>query len=145
MVREIDPHKPVYSIGVVADLLNIHPRTLRVYEQEGLIKPARRGGKRYYSNSDLQWLRCLRKLLTEDGLNIAGVKKLLSMAPCWQIRNCDEETRKKCPAILNFTVPCWELKPKMCKEKGLKCEECDVYKEKRFSVIQNRCCDDATL
>jgi len=141
-MKDIDPYQPLYPIGVVADILKIHPRTLRVYEQEGLIKPARRGGKRYYSNSDLQWLQCLRKLLTEEGLNIAGVKKLLSVAPCWQIRNCDEETRKKCPAILNFPIPCWELKPKSCIEKGLKCEECDVYKQKRAAVISTKCCNE---
>ncbi|SFM86431.1 MerR family transcriptional regulator [Thermodesulforhabdus norvegica] len=141
MVKEINPNHPLYSIGVVADLLQIHPRTLRVYEQEGLIRPARRGGKRYYSNSDLQWLKCLRKLLSEEGLNIAGVKKLLSMAPCWQIRNCDEETRKQCPAILNFPVPCWELKPRACVQKGLSCEACDVYTKKREDIMQARCCD----
>lgn len=141
MVEEVNPNRPLYPIGVIADLLQIHPRTLRVYEQEGLIKPARRGGKRYYSNSDLQWLKCLRKLLSEEGLNIAGVKKLLSMAPCWQIRNCDEEMKKNCPAILNFPIPCWELKPLVCVQKKLSCEECDVYIEKRKRVIQNQCCD----
>jgi len=86
---EPERQKALYPIGIVAELLNIHPRTLRIYEQEGLIKPARRGGKRFYSNIDLQWLRCLRKLLTDEGLNIAGIKKLLTIAPCWSIRDCD--------------------------------------------------------
>jgi DNA-binding transcriptional MerR regulator len=78
---DIENQKAVYPIGIVAELLGIHPRTLRIYEQEGLIKPDRRGGKRFYSNKDLQWLRCLRKLLTEEKLNIAGIKKLMSVAP----------------------------------------------------------------
>lgn len=132
---EIEHQRALYPIGIVAELLNIHPRTLRIYEQEGLIKPARRGGKRFYSNNDLQWLKCLRKLLTEDGLNIAGIKKLLTIAPCWEIRNCDPEVRKNCPAILNFPVPCWDLMPRTCKEKGLDCSTCEVYIQKKNHVM----------
>ncbi|MGD8704642.1 MAG: MerR family transcriptional regulator, partial [Syntrophobacterales bacterium] len=94
----MDDYKPVYPIGIVAELLNIHPRTLRIYEREGLIKPARRSGKRFFSNNDVKWLRCLRKLIHEDGLNIAGIKKLLTLATCWEIRQCAEEERQNCPA-----------------------------------------------
>jgi hypothetical protein len=136
---DIDPNKPIYPIGVVAEIIGVHPRTIRVYEQEGLIKPPRRGGKRFFSNADLQWLRCLRKLISEDGLNIAGIKKLLSMVPCWQIRNCDEETRKKCPAMLNFSTPCWEIKPQVCRQKGLDCADCEVYKSKIHHVLRAKC------
>jgi hypothetical protein len=132
---EIENQKALYPIGIVAELLSIHPRTLRIYEQEGLIKPARRGGKRFYSNNDLQWLKCMRRLLTEEGLNIAGIKKLLTLAPCWEIRKCGEKVRKKCPAILNFPVPCWDLMPNVCKEKGLECPQCDVYLEKKNHVM----------
>jgi DNA-binding transcriptional MerR regulator len=88
---EIESQKAVYPIGIVAELLGIHPRTLRIYEQEGLIKPNRRGGKRFYSNKDLQWLRCLRKLLTEERLNIAGIKKLLAVAPSHIEELCEAE------------------------------------------------------
>jgi len=139
---KIENRKALYPIGIVAELLGIHPRTLRIYEQEGLVKPARRGGKRFYSNNDLQWLRCLRRLLTEDGLNIAGVKKLLTIAPCWEIRNCDQEIRKKCPAILNFPVPCWDLVPRACQEKGQICSECEVYLRKKNNVMMHIGCRD---
>jgi len=138
-IVEVENGKALYPIGIVAELLNIHPRTLRIYEQEGLIKPARRGGKRFYSNNDLQWLKCLRRLLSEDGLNIAGVKKLLTVAPCWEIRGCDEAVRKSCPAILNFPVPCWDLVPRTCKEKGQVCTECEVYIKKKNHVMMQRC------
>lgn len=127
--------KALYPIGIVAELLNIHPRTLRIYEQEGLIKPGRRGGKRFYSNNDLQWLKCLRKLLSEEGLNIAGIKKLLTIAPCWEIRGCGQDKRKDCPAILNFPVPCWDLVPLVCKENGRSCSECDVYLKKMNNIM----------
>lgn len=141
-VVEVENTKALYPIGIVAELLNIHPRTLRIYEQEGLIKPARRGGKRFYSNNDLQWLKCLRRLLNEDGLNIAGVKKLLTVAPCWEIRGCEEFVRKSCPAILNFPVPCWDLVPRACKEKGLVCTECEVYLKKKNHVMMQRCMEE---
>jgi hypothetical protein len=136
---DIESGKALYPIGIVAELLNVHPRTLRIYEQEGLVKPSRRGGKRFYSNNDLQWLKCLRRLLTEDGLNIAGVKKLLTVAPCWEIRGCSEEVRRNCPAILNFPVPCWDLKPRICQEKGRVCAECEVYLKKKNHVMMQRC------
>ncbi|NSW87767.1 MAG: MerR family transcriptional regulator [Syntrophobacteraceae bacterium] len=139
---ELERQKALYPIGIVAELLNIHPRTLRIYEQEGLIKPARRGGKRFYSNNDLQWLKCLRKLLAEEGLNIAGIKKLLTIAPCWSIRGCGEDIRRQCPAILNFPVPCWELKPRCCKDTGNSCPDCEVYLKKMNHVMMLKCCDD---
>ncbi|MBP8644691.1 MAG: MerR family transcriptional regulator [Syntrophobacteraceae bacterium] len=135
---EDENRRALYSIGIVAELLNIHPRTLRIYEQEGLIRPSRRGGKRFYSNNDLQWLRCLRKLLSDDGLNIAGIKKLLTLAPCWKIRGCAEETRIQCPAILNFPVPCWDLVPRECRENRRSCSECEVYLNKMNHVMMQR-------
>lgn len=132
---DVRSQKALYPIGIVAELLEIHPRTLRIYEQEGLIRPARRGGKRFYSNNDLQWLKCLRKLLSDEGLNIAGIKKLLTLAPCWKIRGCEEEKRKDCPAILNFPVPCWDLVPRTCKESGQACSDCEVYLNKLNHIM----------
>ncbi len=141
--NSIDPNKPIYPIGVVSEITGVHPRTIRVYEQKGLIKPSRRGGKRFYSNSDLQWLRCLRKLLTEDGFNISSIKKMLSMVPCWQIRNCEEEVRRKCLAILRFSVPCWEVRPITCAEKGINCSECEVYQRGRLELVKSKCPDES--
>ncbi|MGD9504379.1 MAG: MerR family transcriptional regulator [Syntrophobacteraceae bacterium] len=136
---QVENRKAVYPIGIVAELLNIHPRTLRIYEQEGLIEPSRRGGKRYYSNNDLQWLKCLRRLLGEEGLNIAGIKKLLTIAPCWEIRGCAKDVRNNCPAILDFPVPCWSLVPRACRDQGRICSECEVYIEKKNHVMMQKC------
>ena len=87
--------EPVYTIGVVSKMLGVHPRTLRIYEEEGLISPRRIGGKRYYSESDLHRLRCIRVLL-EEGVNIAGIKRLLSLAPCWRVLKCPVKKRELC-------------------------------------------------
>lgn len=130
-----------YPIGAIVKQLGVDPITLRNYEREGLVKPSRRGGKRYYSNNDLKWLRCLRKMMIEDGLQLSAIKKLLTIDPCWEINNCPEEIRKNCPAMLDFPVPCWELMPKMNKPSGRRCEECEVYRRKKERLITAHCCE----
>ncbi|WP_456434418.1 MerR family transcriptional regulator [Thermosulfuriphilus sp.] len=92
------PDKAIFSIGTAANMLEVHPRTLRIYEKEGLIKPIRRGQRRYYSMNDITWISCIRTIIHEHGITIAGLKKLLRFTPCWQILNCPEEKRKGCIA-----------------------------------------------
>ena len=84
----VDNNAPIYPISVAAKLLSVHPRTLRIYEEEGLIKPARQGNKRYFSNDDIEWVTCLRTLIHEKGISIPGIKLLLELTPCWEITNC---------------------------------------------------------
>lgn len=96
-----DGGRPLYSIGVVADLLGVSGQTLRLYESQGLIKPARRKGERYYSQKDLRWLHCLRRLIHEEKVSIEGVKRLLRFAPCWEIIGFREEVCcEECPVFL---------------------------------------------
>lgn len=72
--------EPVYVISVAADLADLHPQTLRAYEREGLIEPARTGGNtRRYSQSDIDRLRFISHLTTEEGLNLAGVRVVLDL------------------------------------------------------------------
>lgn len=85
----------VYPIGVASKILGVHPRMLRIYEKEGLVKPRRIGGKRYYTKEQLQFLKCVRFLLSQ-GINIAGVKKLLSVVPCWRAVGCSLGKRINC-------------------------------------------------
>jgi predicted Fe-Mo cluster-binding NifX family protein len=81
-------------MGVAAELLGVHPRTLRIYESEGLVKPKRRGGKRYYSDSEIARIRCI-KILLNRGMGIKGVKSLYSLAPCWRVMECGDK-RTQC-------------------------------------------------
>ncbi|OCC16539.1 putative transcriptional regulator, merR family [Dissulfuribacter thermophilus] len=89
---------PVYPIGVAARMLGVHPRTLRIYEAEGLIKPRYRKARRLYSNNDIQWVTCLRSMIHDEGISIPGIKKLLEFVPCWKIMDCPKEIRDKCGA-----------------------------------------------
>lgn len=68
---------PVYTIGVVADIISVSVQTLRLWENKGLIKPSRKGKDRYYSQEDLKKLKYIKHLLSEKKLNTYGVKELL--------------------------------------------------------------------
>jgi MerR family transcriptional regulator, heat shock protein HspR len=75
-----DYETPVYVISVAAELADMHPQTLRSYEREGLIEPARtEGNTRRYSRRDVDKLKFIRRLTQEEGLNLAGVKAVLEM------------------------------------------------------------------
>jgi MerR family transcriptional regulator/heat shock protein HspR len=72
--------RPRYMISVAADIVGMHPQTLRIYENKGLVRPRRTpGNTRLYSESDLERLRLIQKLTTEFGLNLAGVEQVLRM------------------------------------------------------------------
>jgi len=75
----LDAYKePVYTISVAADLLEMHPQTLRMYERKGLIEPGRtETQQRLYSLQDLDDVREIRHLTREKGVNLAGVKIIL--------------------------------------------------------------------
>jgi MerR family transcriptional regulator, heat shock protein HspR len=72
--------RPRYMISVAADLVGMHPQTLRIYEAKGLIRPQRTSGNtRLYSEADLERLRLIQQLTTELGLNLAGVEQVMHM------------------------------------------------------------------
>ncbi len=71
--------RAVYVISVAAELAGVHPQTLRIYERKGLVEPARTGGgSRRYSDADIALLQRIQGLTT-DGLNLAGVKRVLDL------------------------------------------------------------------
>ena len=72
--------RPRYMISVAADLVGMHPQTLRIYESKGLIRPKRTSGNtRLYSEVDLERLRLIQRLTNELGLNLAGVEQVLRL------------------------------------------------------------------
>lgn len=72
-------HRAVYVISVAAELAGVHPQTLRIYERKGLVDPARTGGgSRRYSDADIALLQRIQEL-TNDGLNLAGVRRVLDL------------------------------------------------------------------
>jgi len=74
-----------YLISVAAQMLNMHPQTLRKYERLGLVRPARTvGSMRLYSHDEIERLRFIKRLVDESGVNLAGVQQLLSIAEAMQ-------------------------------------------------------------
>ena len=72
--------RPRYMISVAAELVGMHPQTLRIYESKGLIRPKRTSGNtRLYSEVDLERLRLIQRLTNELGLNLAGVEQVLRL------------------------------------------------------------------
>ena len=73
-------HRPIYMISVAAELVGMHPQTLRMYETKGLVRPQRTpGGTRLYSEADIERLRIVQRLTSELGLNLAGVELVLRL------------------------------------------------------------------
>jgi MerR family transcriptional regulator, heat shock protein HspR len=72
--------RPRYMISVAAEIVGMHPQTLRVYEAKGLVRPKRTpGNTRLYSEADLERLRLIQRLTTDLGLNLAGVETVLRL------------------------------------------------------------------
>src|SRR5512137_1057135 len=72
--------RPVYMISVVAEMFSVHPQTLRAYEREGLLRPARTDGNtRLYSEEDLERIDLILRLTKDLGVNLAGVEVILNM------------------------------------------------------------------
>jgi MerR family transcriptional regulator/heat shock protein HspR len=76
----IDRTRPLYVISVAAELVDMHPQTLRLYERKGLIEPSRSAGKtRLYSQRDIEHLKEIRRLTQELGVNLAGVEEIIRL------------------------------------------------------------------
>jgi MerR family transcriptional regulator/heat shock protein HspR len=82
--RDLD--RPRYFISIAAELACVHPRTLRIYEEEGLVCPHRRNNLRLYSEADIQRVRIIRFLTRRQGVNLAGVKVILQLEELGKIR-----------------------------------------------------------
>jgi DNA-binding transcriptional MerR regulator len=78
-VQIVRSTRPVYVISVAAEICGLHPRTLRIYEEKGLLQPARRNRIRLYSERDIERVRLIRQLIEHHRLNLAGVRLVLEM------------------------------------------------------------------
>lgn len=125
--------QPLYTIGVVAELIGVHPETLRVWERNGLLKPARSQRQRLYSNNDIKRLRFISNLIEEKGLNLAGVKQMILLYPCWWLQNCAGAGVFKDEKRSNPAKPCWKEENTYCiliEDKADLCSSCEHCQEK---------------
>jgi MerR family transcriptional regulator/heat shock protein HspR len=87
--RRTDLNRPRYIISIAAELASCHPRTLRIYEEEGLLSPQRRNNLRLYSEADIQRVRIIRFLTRRQRVNLAGVRVILQLEELGKIRVYD--------------------------------------------------------
>ena len=104
-------NRPLYPISVVAELINVHPATIRAWEKNGVIQPARRSGKRFYSTNDLKRLQFIQQL-TQEGLNLPAIRYHLKLYPCWYSDGCPNCVHNS--DGLSCGKPCWKDEGTLC-------------------------------
>lgn len=92
----VDATTPIYTIGVVANLLDIHPKILRSYEAEGLVCPKYIGCYRLFSYSDITLIKCLISMPCRVGVGLSSIKRLLEIACCLNIAGRHKVFRDYC-------------------------------------------------
>jgi DNA-binding transcriptional MerR regulator len=125
-------HYPLYTIGVVAEMLGIHPETIRVWENSGMVpSPQRRSGKRFYSENDYRRLRFIHKL-TGEGLTQRAIIYYLRLYPCWKIIDCSGCVQHFRPS--GGTKPCWQEEEGYCQAANLQspCSGCASRSHEKY-------------
>jgi len=114
------------KIGEVARHFGVSVDLLRLYEREGILIPLKSAkGTRYFTELDYPWIATVLRLVRDARLNFAGIRHLLALLPCWDIRGCDETRKHDCGICSGATTPCW-MEQKCCKPGD--CYACDVYR-----------------
>jgi len=119
-------NQPLYSIGVVSELLEVHPETIRTWERAGVTQlPQRRGGKRLYSDIDLKRLEFVHKLVGE-GLTLPAIRYHLRLYPCWEVDDCTGSICRSSQS--SFAKPCWREATDFCQAPSNEdlCTKCKI-------------------
>ena len=107
-INNIDSTQPLYTLRVASSLASTPTHSIRQYIDKGLIIPFRTKTNRHlFSDVDIHRIKCIRKQLVDKKLNIAGVKAMFSMIPCWIMKPCSKEERDDCDAYNSSSLPCW--------------------------------------
>jgi MerR family transcriptional regulator/heat shock protein HspR len=115
------------KIGEVARHFDVSVDLLRLYEREGLLIPLKSAkGTRYFTELDFPWIGTVLRLVRDEHLNFAGIRHLLALLPCWDIRGCEAGRKHDCSVVAEASAPCWVAGN--CCIPG-DCYACDVYRE----------------
>lgn len=116
-----------YSIGAVSKKVDLSQKTIRDYEKMGLIKPMRilRTNNRIFSDFEIEQIRQISRLLHNEGFTLPCIRRLLQLAPCWNIFDC--EVKVRCPAYEYSNKPCYEVRKARGTLCGGACEHCSIY------------------
>lgn len=121
--------EPIFTLSIASKLSNIPAHSIRQYIEKGLIIPFRTERNRHlFSEVDILRLKCIKKSLHDDGVNIAGIKSIFSLIPCWAIKPCTVADRENCGAYISTNLPCWEASDKSSLCRNSDCRVCNVYR-----------------
>jgi len=128
MATQTQKSASLLKIGRVARKLNIAVETIRMYERAGLFLPHKTAtGQRLFTQQDVEWIQCIRQMVQELGLNLEGIRRILALVPCWELRPCSQEERENCPAFVGADKPCWMMLSEIPESCRLDCRSCHVY------------------
>jgi len=131
-MSQLPEDRKLYKIGVTAEMVGVSVPTLRMYENEGLLIPIKSdGGTRYFDEQDIAWIRCIRRMITELGLNLEGIRRLLALIPCRDFRKCDDAHHAHCQAAKDVNKPCWIAR---ANNGGVRLQECHDCPAFRYSI-----------
>jgi len=117
------------KIGDVARRVDLSVQTLRLYEAEGLLISFKSSkGTRWYSEGNIRWIQEIQELLAE-GVNFAGIRRLLAQLPCWEMKPCTQEQKEKCSMRTEGRLPCWITPSRLCLEQLKECFHCATYNQ----------------
>jgi MerR family transcriptional regulator/heat shock protein HspR len=121
--------EPLYTLSVASRLSGISIYTIQQWINKSLILPFKTPTKRnLFSDIDIKRLKNIRRMIDEHGLNIAGIKALYALIPCWILKPCTDKDRNMCQAYDSSSFPCWEAEEKGPECKNIDCRTCEVYR-----------------
>lgn len=129
-LKTSDRYKPVYTMKQVTSETGFDANLIRHYEREGLICPYRNpvNNHRMFTRDEIEWIKTIYRLIHEAGLNIEGIRFLLTVKECWKDRDCPQEIRANCPAFHQRNLPCWYFKSEIdCCAGDQDCFNCRHY------------------
>jgi len=128
--------EPVISIGTAAKLVNLSVSALRKYEKEGLLIYHRSdSGRRLLCQADVKRIRMVKHMIGDLGLNIEGIRRLLALLPCWDLKLCSKKRKRSCRAVTDAVRPCWMIKESQGAEDGHDCRQCEVYRYGAYCAV----------
>jgi MerR family transcriptional regulator, heat shock protein HspR len=123
------PLPGMLKIGDVARMVDLSVQTIRLYEAEGLLISFKSNkGTRWYSEANIRWIQEIQELLSE-GVNFAGIRRLLAQLPCWEMKPCSQKEKENCSMRTEGRLPCWITPSRLCLEKLKECFHCATYNQ----------------
>jgi MerR family transcriptional regulator/heat shock protein HspR len=127
ITKECTPQYPIRDIAKKFDLSNTAHRK---YECAGLLLPYRKELKhRLYSNEDLCRIDTVIQSIRIERLNLKGIRRLLSLLSCWELKPCTFSNRAKCPAYREYENPYWMIEETLCRKIDRDCRDCHVNRD----------------